>query len=310
MAQTEGCHRARGKKLMQDTFSTYHPLINFAFFVAVIVFGMFFVHPLFLGIGLFSAICYSAVIKGRKALKFALKMIPLFLLVTLVNPLFNSLGETVLFTLPWGRPYTFEAMLYGMATGAMLLTVMIWFSCYHVVMTSDKFIYLFGRIIPSISLVFSMVLRFVPIFKMEIKTLSNAQKCVGRDISNGTKKEKLAHGATILSMLMSWALENAVCTADSMKSRGYGLAGRTSFSIYRFDLRDGVAAISLLLLTLGVAAGALLGRAWAVFVPRLILPPLDGWGAVCAACYGLLCLFPSLISVLEDIKWRALKSRI
>ena len=41
-----------------------------------------------------------------------------------------------------------------------------------------------------------------------------------------------------LSVTVTWALENAVVTADSMKSRGYGLPGRTAFARQRFDGRD------------------------------------------------------------------------
>ncbi|MEG1317234.1 MAG: energy-coupling factor transporter transmembrane protein EcfT, partial [Oscillospiraceae bacterium] len=80
---------------------------------------------------------------------------------------------------------TLEAIVYGFASAALLASVMCWFSCYNAVMTSDKFVCLFGRIIPSLSLLLSMCLRFVPKFKAQIKEVSNAQRCVGRDASNG-----------------------------------------------------------------------------------------------------------------------------
>ena len=73
------------------------------------------------------------------------------------------------------------------------------------------------------SLLLSMTLRFVPKFKSQIKVVSDAQKCVGRDISNGGVLERAKNGLTILSVMITWALENAIETADSMKSRGYGL---------------------------------------------------------------------------------------
>lgn len=72
----------------------------------------------------------------------------------------------------------------------MLVSIILWFFSYNIVMTSDKFIYLFGRIIPVGSLVFSMVLKFVPSFNQKMKTIRNGQKSIGRDISNGTKKRK------------------------------------------------------------------------------------------------------------------------
>ena len=44
-------------------------------------------------------------------------------------------------------------------------------------------------------------------------------------------------------------------TADSMKGRGYGLPGRTAFSVYRFTRRDGAALACLLATGAMVIAG-------------------------------------------------------
>lgn len=41
-------------------------------------------------------------------------LLPMFLALTVVNPLFNTYGERVLFHV-FGRPYTVEALLYGAA---------------------------------------------------------------------------------------------------------------------------------------------------------------------------------------------------
>jgi hypothetical protein len=43
-------------------------------------------------------------------------------------------------------------------------------------MTSDKFVYLFGEIIPALSLIFSMVLRLVPRLKAQSRVIANARK--------------------------------------------------------------------------------------------------------------------------------------
>ena len=83
-----------------------------------------------------------------------------------------------------------------------------------------------------------MVLRFVPKYKAQIKNISNGQKCIGRDVSNGNIITRARNGIKILSIMITWALENAIETADSMKSRGYGLKDVISFSIFRFDRRD------------------------------------------------------------------------
>ena len=150
-------------KMGKDNFGTYHPIINFVYFVFVIGCSMFLRHPVFLGISCVSGFIYYIYLKGKKAFKTALwLMIPVFLISALVNPLFNHEGVTLLFYFRTGNPLTLESIVYGLASGVMLVSVLNWFSCYQVIMTSDKFIYLFGKLIPAMSLILSMVLRFVP----------------------------------------------------------------------------------------------------------------------------------------------------
>ena len=52
-----------------DTFSTYHPVINFIYFVIVIGLSMFFMHPVFLVISLICSMAYGIYLKGKKAMK-------------------------------------------------------------------------------------------------------------------------------------------------------------------------------------------------------------------------------------------------
>ena len=226
----------------RDTFSSYHPIINFLYFVLVLVFSMFFMHPISLLISLASALIYAIDLNGRKAVQFSLRyMLPMMLLAAVTNPVFNHAGITILLYLPTGNPLTLESILYGIASAVMLASVITWFSCYTAVMTSDKFVYLFGRVVPALSLILSMTLRFVPKFKAQFQVVSQAQICVGRDLDNGSLVRRIKNAVTIISIMITWSLENAIETADSMKSRGYGLKGRTAFSIYRFDRRDRLA---------------------------------------------------------------------
>lgn len=86
--------------------------------------------------------------------------------------------------------------------------------------------YLFGKVIPAFSLLLSMTLRFVPRFTEQIKRVAEAQQCIGRNVNNGNIFQRAAHGLKILSITTTWALENSVETADSMKSPGLtGFAG-------------------------------------------------------------------------------------
>ena len=297
---------------MKDTFSTYHPIINFLYFMLVVSLSMFLMHPLCLLLALAGAFAYSVYLKGRRAFLFGLKfMLPTMALTALMNPVFNHKGATILTYWPDGNPLTWESIAYGIAAAAMLATVVCWFSCYNEIMTSDKFVYLFGRVIPSLSLLFSMVLRFVPRFKKQMQSVSDAQKCIGRDASRGNLWERIRHGIRMLSIMVTWMLENAVDTADSMKGRGYGLKGRTAFSLYRFDSRDMI-ALAVILLAGGyvLLAGCIMGGLSFRYFPSMQGAGPPGLFISLSGVYGLLCAMPLVINIWEDTKWKRLQSGI
>lgn len=292
---------------MKDEFSSYHPIINFTFFLAIVIFSMFFMHPVFLGISLVASIAYSLILKGRKALKFSLLyMLPTLILIAILNPILNHQGETILLYIN-DNPLTLQAIIYGVAAGIMFISVITWFSCYNEIMTSDKFIYLFGRVCPALSLIISMALRFVPKFKSQIKEISKGQKSIGRDVSNGNIFQRISNGIKIVSILITWALENAIETADSMKARGYGLKGRTSFSIYKFEKRDKVAFTTLVALIAIVILGAFLGENNIFYYPAIVIKKRTIFSFIVYFAYGLLCFFPILINIKEEVLWRLLK---
>lgn len=291
-----------------DTFSAYHPIINFLYFGLVFLFAMCFMHPASLCISIVSAFAYNLYLNGKKALRFQLLfLLPMMLMAAFINPAFNHEGATLLTYLPSGNPLTLESIVYGVAAAVMLASVISWFNCYTTVMTSDKFVYLFGRIIPALSLVLSMTLRFVPKFAAQMRIVAEAQRCIGRDIHNGTVIERFRHGITILSIMITWALENAIETADSMKSRGYGLPGRTAFSIYSFDDRDRQALAWLSFCGLFIICGWLAGGFYWRYYPTM-----GGIGvSVIAVSFQLvylaLCLTPIILNLYEDRKWRTIR---
>lgn len=293
----------------KDSFSSYHPLINFLYFALVMVFSMCFMHPAFLCISLAAAAAYNIYLKGRKGLRFAVVyMLPMMIMAAVVNPAFNHEGATIITYLPTGNPLTMESIMYGIAAAAMMAAVVMWFSCFNEVITTDKFVYLFGRIIPALSLVMSMTLRFVPKFRAQIKVVSEAQRCVGRDVSNGSVIQRARHGITILSIMITWSLENAIETADSMKSRGYGLPGRSAFLIYRFDSRDRSALLWLLFCGVYVISGWIAGGTAFRYYPTMKGVELSPFTVSFMLVYLALCLTPVILNVKEDRKWQRLRS--
>lgn len=291
---------------MKDAFSNYHPLVNFAYFGFVFSFTMVFMHPICLIISLISAFIYSVSLKGKKAIKFNLMfLLPTVIMTAVINPAFNHEGVTIITYLHTGNPLTLESIVYGIAAASMLGTVILWFSAYNEVMTSDKFVYLFGRIIPSLSLIISMALRFVPRFKNQITIVANTQRTIGRDISNGTILQRARKGITILSIMVTWALENAIDTADSMKSRGYGLPGRTAFSIYKLDKRDKKALTAILTLGVYILVGGIMGGFKWRYFPSMKGGDMGMFSISFFISYLILCFIPIIVNREEARQWES-----
>lgn len=290
---------------MKDYFETYHPLVNFLYFVMVILFSMFFLHPIYMIIAFSGAFIYSICLEGWKALKFnVIYMLPSLFLIALINPLFNHEGVTILFYFKNGNPFTLESVIYGLISATLFINVIIWFSCYNKVMTSDKFMYLFGKIIPSASLVFSMALRFVPLYKERIRTISNAQKYIGNDVTQGKLIKRAKNGIKILSIMTTWSLESSIETADSMKARGYGLKGRTAFSNYTWRKKDKIALSCLGYCGLWILISWGIGMMEVSYFPRIKFTGFNMISFGSCVSYFILCYLPIFINLYDQILWR------
>lgn len=286
-----------------DEFSRFHPLVNFSVFAAILIFSMLFMHPVCLAVSMVCALGYSIYLNGARAVRTAVfAALPMLLFTALVNPIFNHRGATVLAYFPWGNPLTLESVFYGIAAGAMLAVVILWFSCINKVFTSDKFIYLFGRLIPGLSLVLSMILRFVPRFSAELKRVSQAQKCLMSSRKKGFIG-KIKNAAAIFSIMITWSLENGLDTADSMKSRGYGLEGRGSYTTYRISRRDVLALCFVLLCAAIVIASMAVGAMSFAFYPTVTYTFTPMTAAGMGAFTGI-CLVPITADIKEDLAWK------
>ena len=289
--------------MTHDAFSRCHPAVNFLFFVAALGCGMVIQHPAYILAGVVSGGLYFCLLYGRRGFSRIGMLLPLPILTAVLNPLINHRGKAVLF-LVMGKPYTLEALCYGLALGGIFLVMMLWFGCYSAVLTSDKFTSLFGSVIPSLSLLLVMVLRLIPAFTRKTKQVLDARRASGMGAEQtGSIPEKLRSGMTVLSALTSWALEGSIITADSMRSRGYGCGKRTSFRLYRMTGRDWV-----LLTLIGALSCIVLlaGGTDASYTPVMKVAPL-GWGF---PAYCALLLIPTIFEGKEAAAWRISISKI
>lgn len=296
--------------MVRDIFSTYHPAINFIFFGAVIVFGVIFLHPLMLAAAFAGAMSYAIYLLGRKAAGLFFKwLLPLTVIVTVINALFNHYGSTFIGYIGY-NPITLESIIYGVMTGFMFSAIILWCRCYSEIMTTDKFMYIFGKLAPHVSLVFSMALRFIPKFREHLAKVREAASGIPQAGGKPGFSVRVKKGARTFSIMMTWALENAVDTADSMRSRGYGLRGRTAYSNYRWDGRDIAALVLLLTATAAVIAGGALGYCTFTYYPEISYAAVSARTLPVYIIYGLMCFMPVILNGREAVRWKRLRSEI
>jgi len=288
-------------------FETYHPIVLFSFFVAAIGLSMFFMHPIYLAITIFSAISLNTALRRQPFLKDWKLYVPLFFLMAIINPMISHNGQLVLLYIN-GNALTVEAIMYGIAIATMIVAIMLWFSCYNVVMTSDKFIYLFGKVSPALSLTLSISLRLVPRFKHQLAQIVQAQKGIGMDYTAGSLWHRIKCIVRILSILITWALDNAIDTADSMKARGYGVKKRTAFSLFIFEHRDGYVLAIIILLFLSNVTASFIGTTTFYFYPTFGAIKWDIVSILFYSSYFILLSIPLAIEIRGALKWRSLKS--
>ena len=290
-------------------FGSYHPIPLMVYFLSVIITAMFIINPVMLITALLGGICFYAKLqRGRIFWSDIAFYIPMFLMIAVTNPLFSHNGVTPLFFLN-GNPVTLEAVLYGADIAIMLVAIVYWCKCYSIIMTTDKFLYLFGKAIPKLSLVLSMALRFIPRFKTQIKQISNAQKAMGLYTSESFI-DKIRSGCRVFMSIISWSLENSIETGSSMKARGYGLKGRTNFSVFRFTSNDYILLAVSVVLIAATGAGLALKAVDFSFYPRISSVLLQPISIITYISFGILSFLPFMIELKESIKWKCYISKI
>ncbi len=314
---------------MSSGFKGYHPLVNVLFFISIIAFGMLLRHPVYLVISFISSTAYYLKLSGKDGRKTVFRfLLPMLLFVVIINSFFNHYGVTTLFILPSGNNFTFEALVMGIVSGITVVSVIQWFFCCNEVVTEDKFMHIFGRILPKGALVVSMILRFVPLYRRRYKEISQARKCMGL---NGTDSFicKMKNTFKNIGILVSWSFENAIETADSMKARGYGLKGRTYYSRFQWHTGDTLALILLVLFDALIIFGLVSNSAYCIYNPYVIINqpseigttyiinelnltinPFSFLSIISLIAFTLLCFLPLTIDLKEDIKWHRLQSKI
>ena len=292
-------------------FILMHPVVTASYYAIVIGILMFSNSPLFLISAIAMGMCYDMLLKGRRSLRNNLFII-LFMsfLTVLINALFTHNGSTVLFYLGNNR-VTLEAACYGLAMALMLSGVVIWFSSFNVVMTSEKLIYIFGRFAPVLGLTLSMIFRFVPLLRTRFELIGEGQKALYAGDEKGFIGKIRQFGKEV-SILVSWSLESSIESADSMAARGYGLKGRTSYNLFKIRAAD------IMTLLLSMLLGGVTITSYAAGVNKLYYYPVirvvessPKWLELAGyVSFIALLAMPLAIDLIGELRWKKSRSTI
>lgn len=290
-------------------FSDFHPIVLMIYFLSVLSVIMFINEPLFQMSALLGGICYLCMITHKKTICSDLRFcILMFILISITNPLFSHKGITILFFIN-DNPITLEALMYGISLGVMICAVIIWCKAYTLVMTSDKFLCLFGRIIPKMALVLSMTLKFIPTFIRQFKLVARTQKAMGLD-SSESLWVRIKSKSNVLNALISWAIENSIETSNSMKARGYGMKNRTDYTLYVFHKKDALLLSICVVLVFASLFCISLGIKSVEFYPIFTVSALTPISALAYFSFIILSFLPFIIEVKEAIAWKYYVSKI
>ncbi|MBR1383219.1 MAG: energy-coupling factor transporter transmembrane protein EcfT [Ruminococcus sp.] len=293
-----------------DAFSRLHPLTIAVWCILLFCSGAFTMHPCFVMLSLLGSVLYAVKLSGRAVFRKAPLLLFTMMIAACVNILFNHRGVTVLAHFPSGNPLTLEALLYGAVSALEVGAVIIWFYCIYKIFSSDSFMQLTASVFPSLTLVLSMTFRFIPLLVRRFGEISAAQKQLGHSFDHGSVWNRLKALARIFSILITRTLEESVETADSMKSRGYGLPGRTSHRKKTMKQRDVFMLVITLLFGAAALTGAVMNFSEFRFYPKLYISALDLKAAAQLSCFALLCLTPTIYDLTEDIRWRSFLSKL
>ncbi|MBY4797737.1 energy-coupling factor transporter transmembrane protein EcfT [Collinsella sp. AGMB00827] len=278
--------------------SSLHPAVLAAYLIFTLAFTMFALEPVLVALsfaGGLAAVCaLHGFVDGIASLRWQL---PLVLIAAVVNPFFSAAGSTEIVRLGVRAIYL-ESLACGATMGAMLCAVVLWFRVLDSLLPFDRVMTLFGNLLPVCTLMVAMVMRMIPRLVRQGASILNAERVVTRSWRKHTDPVRSRLRAS--GVLVGWALEDSLETADAMRARGWGAkARRTSYSRYRMSTFD------LGLLAVVVISGCVLGMAVlnmaASFSFFPVLSPLKFERAMLAVAVWMLA--PAILLLLNKWVW-------
>lgn len=289
---------------MISGFRSLHPLPAFLYFAGVMLLAMLLLHPAFLAVSaVFLLLINVRYEPTGRMLRTLFLFLAFGLVLFVINPFVSQRGRHILFE--WmDRPVTLEAVLYGLTMALSPLTIVLAFILYNRMVSHDKFLYLFASIWPKGSMITVMAMRFIPLFTRRLSQLTAVQQTKGVSLTSGPLRSRLSSGMKLLQILLTWSLEEALQTADSMKARGFGLGRRSTYAAYSLDRRDYFITAWILFTLLFCIGTRLTGMGMLTIYPRMESLAMPRMEQLQLLVYFLLIGTPLWVDGREWLRWR------
>ncbi len=292
---------------MRD-FKEYNPVTVFVYYAAVVAISMFTMNPILHIISFVGGLLQFMMQKTDDRVRTHIWYLILGLILCFIRPLFSHNGATVLFLLN-DNPVTQEAFIFGLNSAVMVVGVLYLFRVFSEIMTSDRLLYLFGRVSPKTALILSMGLRYIPMLRHQRRITRDVQTVLGIN-KDDNAIDRMRGGLNVFSATVSWGIENGIITADSMAARGYGEGKRSHYSTLRFKRRDAI-VITITSLCLAPMLIALIkGSFDTVFYPLFYIADPDIYAYFGYISYIILIMVPIILKLMESFRWKFLMSKI
>ena len=214
-------------------FSALHPVSFTVYFLQALVVCFCAEVP---GLSVIFILLFLFALTQKKA-KAVLWTLPLAGFMLLLNPVFYHGGETVLFTV-WKYNFTLEAVMNGVYCALLILCTMLLFTVLGVILSEEKFLYIFGRFFPKLALMISMIFKHFDLLSAGYEQTKNMAKMNGIYDNDTTLVQKFKTGVVIFESFTGAALEGSIDTALSLAAKGYYSKNKTRIKAYRFHLSD------------------------------------------------------------------------
>lgn len=280
-----------------------HPVTAFSYYAGALAMLLLFRHPVFLFTG-FILIMFVNFVQDRcrNLRRWFFFILSSGLLLFIVNPIFNERGRHLLFELGSHR-VTLEAVILGGMAALSVMGIIALFVSYNEIMTPNKLLFLFAKIMPQFTVLLMLTLRFIPLMRVRLGEIAAVQASKGINVASGTLRERAKNGMLYIQALLVFSLEESIQTADSMKARGYGSGRRSAYHRFRIRKLD---VVSLCFLA-AIFALAVYGRikGWGV----LDVYPIMEEASLSGTETGLLLAvifyigFPAMIELKGAFRW-------